>query len=237
MGNTGICDVYKTMEIQNMIKKRGVTRLCHMTEVDNLLSILENHTGILANDYLSEDFCHRNDMDRLDGKTDYISTSIQYPNVWYYNYKKNLGDWCVIFIDVAICRRENTLFCPVNAATGRGAYLGAGVNSLRHSFGDNVKGRLRPKNMLTCCPTDDQAEVMIFKQIPISYITGIAFETMEGIDQFIDIAQERKIEWPPLFLAPILFSTSLSKNIRAGVMPEEVKVEEESALWQKDQCL
>ena len=49
MGNTGICDVYKTMEIQNMIKKRGVTRLCHMTEVDNLLSILENHTGILAN--------------------------------------------------------------------------------------------------------------------------------------------------------------------------------------------
>lgn len=237
MGNTGICEVYKTMEIQNMIKKRGVTRLCHMTEVDNLVSILENHTGILANDYLSKELFHRNDMDRLDGKTDYISTSIQYPNMWYYNYKKNQGDWCVIFIDAAICRRENTLFCPVNAAAGRGAYLGVGVNSLRYLFGDNVKGRVRTKNMLNCCPTDNQAEVMIYKEIPVSFIKGIGFETMEAIDRFIDTAQEQGIEWPPLYLAPTLFSTSLSRYIRAGVTPEEIKAEEKSALWQKDLCL
>lgn len=31
--------------------------------------------------------------------------------------------------------------------------------------------------MLNSCPTDDQAEVLIYKHVPVNSITGIAFET------------------------------------------------------------
>ena len=36
---------------------------------------------------------YRNDLDRLDGKTEYISTSIEYPNVWYYSNKKDVNPY------------------------------------------------------------------------------------------------------------------------------------------------
>ena len=99
------CEQYKTKAIQDVFKRRGVTRLCHMTEVENLLSILAEDSGVLANVFLKEKRVYVNDTDRYDGRADYISTSIQYPNVWYYNYKKNLNDWAIIFIDISICRR------------------------------------------------------------------------------------------------------------------------------------
>ena len=236
MGNTSFCETYKTKAIQDVLRRRGITRLCHITEMENLFSILTNNTGILANEFLKREKAHINDVDRLDGKTDFISTSMQYPNVWYYNYKKNSDDWAIIFIDTDICRRENTLFSPVNAATARGAFLGTGVDSLRQSFDGTVNGRLRPLSMLSCCPTDDQAEVMIHREIPTSYIRGIAFETVESIEKFTALAMATGIQWPPKYLAPELFTTSLSKKIRLGIEPDETIVKEESDLWQKGLC-
>lgn len=237
MGNTSFCEIYKTKEIHNIIKKRGVTRLCHMTETENLLSILAANTGILANDFLRGKRARINDVNRLDGKTDFISTSIQYPNVWYYNCKKSAEDWAIIFIDTDICRRDNTLFCPVNAATGRGTYIGTGAKSLMESFDENVNGRQRPLCMLDCCPTDDQAEVMIYKEIPACYIKGIAFEKMEILKRFISSATASEIQWPSIYLAPELFSVSLSRKVRLGIKPDEIFVREKSDLWQKDLCL
>lgn len=236
MGNTSFCELYKTKAIQDVLKRRGITRLCHMTEVENLLAILVKDTGILANDFLTGGKVHINDADRLDGKTDYISTSIQYPNVWYYNYKKNSDDWAIIFIDTDICKRENTLFSPVNAATARGAFLGTGVDSLRQSFDETVNGRLRPSGMLACCPTDDQAEVMIHGEIPTGFIRGIAFETMEAIEKFTALAMRNGIQWPSIYLAPELFNTSLSKKVRLGIEPDETIAKEESNLWQRGLC-
>ncbi len=237
VGKASICDIYKTMDIQSVIKKRGITRLCHMTEIENLLAILEKGTGILASDFIASEKRNINDYTRLDGRTDYISTSVQYPNVWYYNYKKSDKDWCIIFIDTSICRRDNTLFCPVNAATQCGAYLETGANSFRSLFADEVNGRERTETMLECCPTDDQAEIMIYKEIPVSYIQGIAFENHTVSEKFRTLAEERCIEWPSLYLTPDLFNTSLSRKIRAGVRPPEIIYDEESELWQKDLCL
>lgn len=230
------CEQYKTKAIQDVFKRRGVTRLCHMTEVENLLSILAEDSGVLANVFLKEKRVYVNDTDRYDGRADYISTSIQYPNVWYYNYKKNLNDWAIIFIDISICRRGNTLFSPVNAATGKGAYLGVGVDSLKKSFDESVNGRIRNTNMLSCCPTDDQAEVMIYEEIPTSFISGIAFETMEVIERFTTEAIKMGIQCPNLYLAPELFTTSLSRKIRLGIEPEETIIKEGRIIWQKDLC-
>lgn len=237
---SNICDIYKTKQIQNEIKKRGITRLCHMTQIEKLILILEGDTGILADDYIEEKNLHKNDQDRLDGRTDFISTSIQFPNVWYYRFRRNvrteMTDWAVIFIDSQICRRSNTLFSPVNAATAKGACIGTGVNRLKASFEDFVGGRTRTTNMLVNCPTDDQAEIMIYKEIPTSCFKGIAFETIDAVKKFINLAENYGISYPKLYLAPDLFTTTLSTKIRLGIEPEESFVEEESILWQKDLC-
>ena len=234
------CEKYKTKEIQNDLNRRGISRLCHMTQIDNLVEILTNKTGILADDFIEGEKLHRNDPDRLDGKTDFISMSIQFPNVWYYRYRKNsrseMSDWAVIFVDTDICKRSNTLFSPVNAAKANGAYLGTGVSRLMDIFDETVAGRSRTEKMLSSCPTDDQAEIMIHYRIPVEYIKGIAFETMEVVNMFIELANRYSIEYPKLYLAPELFATSLSNKIRKGVIPSEILVKEESGLWQKDMC-
>ena len=59
---------------------------------------------------------------------------------------------------------------------------------------------------------------------------------MSVINSFVDIAIDRGVEWPPLYLAPVLFSTTLSRKIRDGIKPEEIMVEEESRLWRRDLC-
>lgn len=235
-----LCEKNKTNEIQNEIKNRGITRLCHMTTMENLISILDEETGILADDYIAEDKLNRNDHYRLDGRTDYISTSIQYPNIWYLNYRRKFTpeskDWAIIFIDSDICGRNNTLFSPVNAAKACGIHLATGVSALKASFSANVNGRIRPLNMFTSCPTDDQAEVMIHKEIPVDYFKGIAFESKVAMDRFLYLADRYGLSYPDLYIAPELFTIQLSNKIRLGIKPQEVKVMEESKLWQKGLC-
>ncbi len=63
----------ETNEIKKEIARRGITRLCHMTRVSNLINILDEETGLLADDFIAPTKLYRNDPDRLDGKTDYIS--------------------------------------------------------------------------------------------------------------------------------------------------------------------
>lgn len=231
----------ETEEIQNEISSRGITRLCHLTHIDSLYEILFNDTGILASKFIIADKLHENDQYRMDGRRDYISTSIQFPNIWYYKCicsKQNYTDhWAVIYIDPKICRRKNTLFCSVNAATGCGKFIGAGVHNFRKCFSEKVMNQIRTENMLKNCPTSDQAEVMIFKQIPVDYIKGIAFKNKEDMQIFIENAEKNKINYPSLYLASKLFERTLSTDIRNGIEPKEILCREKNELWQKDQFL
>lgn len=168
-------------EIGRTLKNHHVSRLCHITQVDKLFSILYGDEGILATDFCDSKSMYRNDVDRMDGKTEYISTSIEYPNVWYYSNKKDVNpyvnNWAVLFIDPTLCQKENTLFCPINSAASKGAYIRGDAEIFRASFNQQVGFRRRTNYMLNSCPTDDQAEVLIYKHVPVNSITGIAFET------------------------------------------------------------
>ena len=59
-------------KFQNIFNSRCVTRLCHMTTIESLLSILDNNCGILATDFIDEDKLIKIDQDRRDNRTDYI---------------------------------------------------------------------------------------------------------------------------------------------------------------------
>ena len=193
-------------EIYEEIKRRNITRLCHFVHTNILLYILNNNDGIKAVDFVNQDILVQNDRQRLDGKTDYINCSVQYPNWWYLRRVKDnnpiFSDWAILFIDPIVAAIETTQFCKVNAATRYGAYICKGAEAFRELFCANVGRQSRTKDMLQNAPTDDQAEVLVFKHIPVS----IEWKVM-GFPK-IDV-----------FVSPELFDVSTSGKIRRGEEP------------------
>lgn len=211
--------------IETVLAEHNIRRLCHMTQLDKLFSILYGGTGIWATDFYEGTGLYKNDSERRDGCTDYISTSIEYPNVWYYNAKKDVNPkvntWAVIFIDANICREESTLFCPINSASSKGRYIGNQAENLSKSFDSVVGYRHRSPLMLDCCPTDDQAEVLIYRYIPVSAICGVAFESAAITRLMKELFEKYGVSYPDLYSAKDLFSTNMSHMIRHGYKPCE----------------
>nr|WP_297935114.1 DarT ssDNA thymidine ADP-ribosyltransferase family protein [uncultured Lachnoclostridium sp.] len=223
------------IEIQNDISSRKITRLCHFVHTNKLLHILNSSEGIKAVDFIDEDVLVQNDKERYDGKTKYVNCSIQYPNYWYYKRVKDnnplFKDWAIIFIDPIVMTWDTTMFCPVNAATARGKYIESGYDGFRKIYEDSIPEakypRARTPRMLRNAPTDDQAEVLVFQNIPREYITGIALDSEKN-------AKLKGAEWKLLndvpqfdiYVSPELFSDVTSRKIRNGEAPLEIKYEE-----------
>ncbi len=177
----------------------------------------------------------QNDLLRLDGKKDFINCSIQYPNFWYYNKIKDnnpiFEDWCILYIDPLVITYDTTEFCSVNAATAHGAYIESGYDAFADMYSNKIcvngkYDRFRPKNKLLNVPTDDQAEVLVYKNIPRKYITGIAFKNEE-------IAKNKITQWEVMnfpkfnvYIAPDLFCRAVSDKINGGDIPIEYPYEE-----------
>lgn len=231
----------KISAIRNTIERRGITRLCHMTQLEKAICILKNNAGIVATSFMEKPELYINDTNRIDGKYDYISTSIQNPNFWYYNVKRNvipqMHDWVVFYIDPKTCEKKETLFCAVNAATNYGNCISEEGTHFENCFSETVGKQTRTTNMPSNCPTDDQAEVMIYKHIPTGDITGIGFESVDALLRFKTMAMKEGIEYPNLYVAPNLFSRINSDAIRQGVSFPEKIYEKETEKWQKDLSL
>lgn len=219
------------IEIQDEINKRNITRLCHFVHTNKLLHILNSEEGIKAVDFIGNDVLVQNDAKRLDGKTAYINCSIQYPNYWYYrNVKDNndvFPDWAILFIDPIVATLETTEFCPVNAAKRCGAYISKGYDAFMKIFSQNVDGFVRNDKMLSNIPTNDQAEVLVYSNIPRKQITGIAFKDKETARE--KIAEWKTLEIPKIevFVAPELFERTVSDKVRNGLIPIEWSYVEE----------
>lgn len=222
------------IEIQNDISSRKITRLCHFVHTNKLLHILNSNEGIKAVDFIAEDVLVQNDKERFDGMTSYVNCSIQYPNYWYFRRVKDnnpvFKDWAIIFIDPIVMTWETTKFCPVNAATGCGKYIKSGYEGFRMLYDDRVPFSRCPDrtpNMLSNATTDDQAEVLVYQNIPREYILGIALDNEK-------MARQKEAEWSMLpnvpqfdiYITPDLFTGVTSRKIRNGEAPLEIKYEE-----------
>jgi hypothetical protein len=175
--------------IMREVERRGITRLCHFTPSRNLVHILTNEMGILATKHLEED--ERNiftptDLQGLDGHQGYICCSIEYPNAWYFDTAKSkdilFRDWVVLFINLKYLWLAGTRFCARNAASACGSSVAEGEAAFLSMFAPSVSGAggktfSRSTSHLSCCPTDNQAEVLIPDKIGISDIIGIAVPT------------------------------------------------------------
>ncbi|MDB9315948.1 DarT ssDNA thymidine ADP-ribosyltransferase family protein [Spirulina sp. CS-785/01] len=222
--------------IHNEVKKRGITRLCHFTPSRNLVHILTGETGILATQKLQED--ERNvftqtDLERLDQHEGYICCSIEYPNAWYFDCARAkdtiFRDWVVLFINSSYLWEQGTRFCPRNAASRYGRNIIAGEQGFLSLFANSVlgkSGKTRTRNFrhLACCPTDDQAEVLIPDQIASRDIVAIAVPTETQAKN--EAARLELLGVNPdqlnFVIAPTLFKKrELSQFIRKGQRPQE----------------
>ncbi|MBC6424422.1 MAG: DUF4433 domain-containing protein [Hormoscilla sp. SP12CHS1] len=113
----------------------------------NLVHILTGTTGILATKHLQSE--ERSvftaiDLNRLDRHEGYISCSIEYPNVWYFDKARFrdiiFQDWVVLLIDPKYLWLPGTRFCPRNAASNYGRDIAEGADKFSSMFAKSVDG-------------------------------------------------------------------------------------------------
>lgn len=239
---------------KSIIKKRHITRLCHFTRTNNLPFILgdgnDSHEGIIANSLITDkSFLKPTDELRIDGKKDYICTSVQYPNGLYFNTIRNrekeklFSEWVILEIDPEIID-ETTLFCPVNAATERGKLIKSGSEAFEGMFNSIVYGKkikridgnqkkkheeqrvkyersmFTPDNI----PTNIQAEVMIKHKIPKENIKGLIFHNQNKAEKEklrLELCGIDLSEIKIKYCEPLFEGNSINKALQDGALPEE----------------
>ena len=218
--------------IQARANRRNITRLCHFTPSRNLAHIASDPRGILASGRLQDDEAtvfNPTDKARLDGYTDHVCCSIQYPNAWYFRTaRKNerlFLDWVVLMIDARHLWRTGTKFCQRNAAARHGQGVRGGVAAFDALFADTVEGRQtysRGPRHPDFLPTDEQAEVLIPDRISRGDVHGIVVRDDAQAALEASRLKLAGLTVPRLVIVPEFFDPyTLSGKLRRGLMPVE----------------
>lgn len=231
------------MEAYEILAARGVTRLCHFTKLQSLTHIINSENGIVASSSIRQDMKNVNDEERYDGEPDYVCCSVEYPNAWFLQKTKERNpdrifrDWVVLYVDPSILKYKNAKFCPCNASRGRGMYINENMERVGDIFAEKVPhaGFSRTPDMLPCCPTDGQAEILIENNIPRKYINGIAVGDKDMAGRIYSMLKICGAEDIDLYIAPDVFTREWSIMIKDGRRPEEIwcdwSEEDETCLW------
>lgn len=211
----------------NILKSHKVTRLCHFTRFQSLTSILSSENGIIASKLIQKDVKNVTDNKRLDGKADHICCTIEYPNSWYFqtarknNNDKIFIDWVVLYINIEILKNRSIEFCPCNASKGCGRYIQKNSDNIGILFTDFDGKYYRTNEMLSCCPTNGQAEILIYGNIPSSYIMGAAVADKDLAKRVNAYFKTIGIDCIPIYIAPSIFTVEWSRLVHEGQRPDE----------------
>jgi hypothetical protein len=221
-------------DICKSCKRKGITRLCHFTPSRNLVHIATDPRGLLSSRHLGVDeraVFNPTDIERLDGYTDHICCSIQYPNAWYFKKAREkdriFSDWVVLLIKPYHLWMHGTKFCPRNAAACYGGQVGVGAEAFEAIFAPRVSGAYdktftRSSTHPTWLPTDDQAEVLIPDQVAREDVIGIAVMDESQAKREIARLEQLKERVPRVVIASDFFNPRwLSSQLRRGVVPSE----------------
>ncbi|MBF0256705.1 MAG: DUF4433 domain-containing protein [Gammaproteobacteria bacterium] len=157
------------------VRARGIRHVLHFTPLDNLPGILGR--GLIARSQLQDEAVLFPDQYRLDGRLDWISTSLSFPNYGLF-FRKRCDlpsvQWAVLLLDPSILWRLDCLFVPGNAASSHYRHQEdshfEGVDAFERLF----EGECRWQNLDDSQPTDPQAEVLVRDHSPAQYIQAVA---------------------------------------------------------------
>lgn len=178
----------RQQDIKDVCARFEIPSLVHFTQLANLENILKN--GLISRDSV-EGIAQINDDLRLDGRRNYISTSIGFPNCkMFYRYRLQKGGlWCVLLIKKPVLWELDCLFCKFNAADHRissqTAHILASPEQLSGMFDEIPELGTRDENKLKVFdPTDVQAEVLVKDLIMKDYILGVIFPDRPSLDRY-----------------------------------------------------
>jgi len=214
-----------------ILKTRGVTRLCHFTKFQSLTHIITSADGISASDSIRSDTKNVTDIARYDGELDYVCCSIEYPNSWFLqkairrNIDKIFDEWVVLYIDLEILKQKCAKFSPCNASTANGAHIDNRMENIKSIFADIVPSFQYPRSskMLSCCPTNGQAEILIKDSVPRDFIIGIAVGKDEIARRIFAMLKIYNINQIPIFIAKDVLTTNWNDMIIKGLRPSETR--------------
>ena len=218
---------------------RLITRLCHLTPSRNLVHIATDPKGILASDMLAgdhEDTFNPVDGERLDGFSDHVCCSIQYPNTWYLRKARQRDniflDWVILLLKPDLLWYPGTKFSPRNAAASYGSLVQEGIDGFSGMFAENISGAggrtfSRAANHPAFLPTDDQAEVLIPHAVAPDNILGVVVQGEDQARREMARMETLGARLPQYIVAPDLFDPEpLSGMLRSGRLPTEVEQHE-----------
>lgn len=178
-------------EIKWQVATRGITRLVHYTRQENLPGIFTyGLVGRWAVEKLREEHdslaCYTNDPVRADERRDAVCVSITMTNRRQFASHARLNTrsarWAVLFINPRILWRLPCLFCHTNAASqGDWDFDRSGVEAFRRMFADphvaSDTPQRRPRDRDLNLPLDEQAEVLVLKQISAEDLLAVAVKS------------------------------------------------------------
>lgn len=176
-----------------------IASLYHFTRVENLSSIFRH--GLRPVEALQSNRIpfRWNDEHRIDGHEDAICVSISHPNEkLFYRWRMTnpAQRWVVLSLDPAILWENEVAFCAHNAADSRISKQDRRRLGSASAFSDLfVNGDAPPtraeQGLAPCDPTDVQAEVLVFQNIPASAITGAVFSDAASLTQWQSVVGDR----------------------------------------------
>ena len=179
----------------SILKERNITDLYHFTQADNLENILKY--GLLPRACLEKNAIDSvfNDDYRLDGCCDAICTSLEFPNYkMFYTLRENEHniDWVVIKLDANIICDMPCAFCWENAASSSESSIPINIRKTREAFlslFDNKPGypTRQQCGIPDYYPTNPQAEILVFSEIPIESFKQICFKDVSTLMKYRDI--------------------------------------------------
>lgn len=172
-------------QVIQCVQKRDIVNCVHITTAKNLLSILSN--GICSKAYLEDNNIEYDCADdKLINRTeDAVSISITFPNYkMFYKLRceNEKVEWVVLLLDVQQVLSLDCAFCYTNASSNEIFNIPLELRKTYEAFElmfSERKGHpysrkdmgLRPNE-----PTDPQAEVLVFDNIPSSAIQEVVFK-------------------------------------------------------------
>ncbi len=217
--------------IQEICRRRGITRICHFTQSRNLAHIFDEPYGLHSTRTLkANDIPHNpTDLERYDGRDDLVCCSIEYPNTYYFSKVRDkerlFPDWVVLYIDQTFLWHPDTRFCPCNAAKARGKYIHKEVKGFELLFAQTSPAITfaRKPSHLSSAPTDIQAEVLVPDPIPLDSIAGIAVQSHgQAQREIFRLSLQGILLNKPVFIAPDFYDRAkISRLIQAGIRAKE----------------
>lgn len=216
------------MSAYEILKNRGVSRLCHFTKLARFVHIISSETGVCATANIDQDIRRETDHARLDGECEYVCCSIEYPNSWFLrkamerDIEEVFRDWIVLCIDLDVLRIRKIKYSPCNASAGNGNYIYSNEEELDMLFNPVCVRMKRDPQILDCCATDDQAEILIENNIPREMISKIIVGNAMVAAQVYSILKVYGIRDISIAVAPDVLNTNWSRIVRNGKRPAEM---------------